>query len=108
MFTGIIEAIGTVREYTPKPGGAKARIEAGPLTEGLRLGDSIAVDGACLTVTSFRGRRFAVEVSPETLRRTTLGAFRIGDRVNLERALRVGDRLGGHVVQGHVDGVVVL
>jgi riboflavin synthase len=71
----------------------------------LALGESIAVSGACLTVTARRGRRFAVEVSPETVRRTTLGAMRTGARVNLERSLRLGDRIGGHIVQGHVDGV---
>ena len=71
----------------------------------LALGESIAVNGACLTVTAIQGRRFRVDVSPETLRRTTLGTVAKDGRVNLERALRVGDRLGGHVVLGHVDGV---
>src|SRR5262245_33311055 len=74
----------------------------------LALGESIAVDGACLTVTARQGRRFRVDVSPETLRRTTLGTLARDARVNLERALRVGDRLGGHVVLGHVDGVGTL
>ena len=74
----------------------------------LVLGESIAVDGACLTVTAKQGRRFRVDVSPESLRRTTLGTLAKGARVNLERALRVGDRLGGHVVLGHVDGVGTL
>jgi riboflavin synthase len=69
------------------------------------LGESIAVDGACLTVTARRGRRFAVDLSPETVRRTTLGQAPVGARVNLERALRLADRLGGHLVLGHVDGV---
>ena len=69
------------------------------------MGESIAVDGACLTVTAHRGRRFTADVTPETLRRTTLGALPRGARVNLERALRVGDRIGGHIVLGHVDGV---
>ena len=71
----------------------------------LALGESVAVSGACLTVTGRRGRQFTVDVSPETVRRTTLGTLRPGTRVNLERALRVGDRIGGHIVQGHVDGV---
>jgi len=74
----------------------------------LAMGESIAVDGACLTVTAKRGRRFRVDVSPETLRRTTLGRLVKDARVNLERALRVGDRIGGHVVLGHVDGVGTL
>ena len=71
----------------------------------LRLGESIAINGACLTVTAHHRRRFTVDVSPETLRRTTLGGLAAGSHVNLERALRVGDRIGGHIVQGHVDGV---
>jgi len=105
MFTGIIEGIGTVRECTRKPGGAWAHIGAGALGEGLRVGDSIAVDGACLTVTSVKGDGFTCDLSAETLDRTTLGTLRGGSRVNLERPLRLGDRLGGHLVTGHVDAV---
>lgn len=105
MFTGIIEAIGTVRECTRKPGGAWAHIGAGPLAEGLRVGDSIAVDGACLTVTAPKGDGFTCDLSAETLDRTTLGTLRAGSRVNLERPLCLGDRLGGHLVSGHVDAV---
>ncbi len=105
MFTGIIEAVGRVREYTRKPGGAWAQIEAGPLAEGLRVGDSIAVDGACLTVTTVKEDGFTCDLSAETLDRTTLGRLRVGSRVNLERPLRLGDRLGGHLVTGHVDAV---
>lgn len=108
MFTGIIEATGTVARLDPKGGGTRVTIETARALPKLALGESIAVDGACLTVTGLRGRRFAVELSPETLRRTTLGALRPGVRVNLERALRMGDRLGGHLVQGHVDGTGVL
>jgi riboflavin synthase len=108
MFTGIIEATGRVRRVEPRGGGSRVTLEADrPLAE-LALGESIAVDGACLTVTGFRGRRFTVELSPETLRKTTLGRLAVGDRVNLERALRLGDRLGGHIVLGHVDGVGTL
>jgi len=80
-------------------------IAAARALTGLAAGESIAINGACLTVTSGRGKQFSVDLSPETLRRTTLGHLAPGTRVNLERALRVGDRLGGHVVQGHVDGV---
>jgi riboflavin synthase len=105
MFTGIIEAIGTVRECTRKPGGAWVHIGAGPLVEGLRVGDSIAVDGACLTVTAVKGDGFTSGLSAETLDRTTLGRLRAGSRVNLERPLRLGDRLGGHLVTGHVDAI---
>jgi len=105
VFTGIIEATARVLRVEPKGGGTRVTLEAAVPLPRLALGESIAIDGACLTVTSFRGRRFTVEVSPETLRRTTLGRVRTGSRVNLERALRLGDRLGGHVVLGHVDGV---
>ena len=85
--------------------GAHLTIETPRALARLALGESIAVNGACLTVTGIQGRRFRVDVSPETLRRTTLGTLAKDGRVNLERALRVGDRLGGHVVLGHVDGV---
>jgi riboflavin synthase len=108
MFTGIIEATARIERVEPKGGGSRLTIATARPLARLTIGESIAVDGACLTVTSLRDRRFTVEVSPETLRRTTLGALAGGDRVNLERSLRVGDRLGGHVVQGHVDGVGTL
>ena len=108
MFTGIIEATARIERVEPTGGGARVTIGCTRPLPKLKLGESIAVNGACLTVTTFRGRRFTVEVSPETLRRTTLGGLHAGERVNLERALRLGDRLGGHVVQGHVDGVGVL
>jgi riboflavin synthase len=108
MFTGIIEATARVERVEPKGGGSRLVLATTRPLAKLALGESIAVAGACLTVTTVRGRRFTVEVSPETLRRTTLGALRPGDRVNLERSLRVGDRFGGHVVQGHVDGVGTL
>ena len=88
--------------------GAHLTLETPRALPRLALGESIAVDGACLTVTAKQARRFRVDVSPETLRRTTLGRLAKGARVNIERALRVGDRLGGHVVLGHVDGVGTL
>jgi riboflavin synthase len=105
MFTGIIEAVGTIREWAPRRAGAAAGIGAARLAAGLRPGDSIAVDGACLTVTGLRGDTFTCDLSPETLSRTTLGRLRVGSQVNLERPLRLGDRLGGHIVTGHVDGI---
>lgn len=86
-------------------GGHQLRVRAGKVLEDLKLGDSVAVNGTCLTVTSFDAGAFVVGLSPETLRRTNLGELRPGDRVNLERALRPTDRMGGHYVQGHVDGV---
>ncbi len=100
MFTGIVEEIGTVRATGPN----SLSVAASIVLEGVRLGDSIAVNGVCLTVTAFDARSFTIGLMPETLRRTNLGALRVGDPVNLERALAVGSRLGGHFVQGHVDG----
>jgi riboflavin synthase len=103
MFTGIVTAIGRVREARPGDGGRDLTIEA-PWDD-LEDGESIAVDGACLTVTAHGPGWFAVRAVTTTLERTRLGTRAPGDRLNLERALRVGDRLGGHIVQGHVDGV---
>jgi riboflavin synthase len=103
MFTGIVQALGRVRTLTPARGGARLEIESA--LRGLALGESIAVNGACMTVVKKGRGRFAVDVSPESLRRTALGALRPGAAVNLERALTLADRLGGHLVQGHVDGV---
>jgi riboflavin synthase len=108
MFTGIVEATARVARVGSAGGGSRVILETTRPLARIRRGESIAVNGACLTVVGHRGRRFVVEVSPETLRRTTLATIRPSDHVNLERALRVGDRIGGHVVQGHVDGVGVL
>ena len=100
MFTGIVEEIGTVREKS----GDRLGFEAREVLEGTRTGDSIAVNGVCLTIVSLENRAFAVDVMPETLRHTNLGGLHYGDPVNLERALLLGGRLGGHLVLGHVDG----
>jgi len=100
MFSGIIEEVGTVGAAQPKG----LSISATTVTEDTKDGDSISVNGACLTVTEVTAGSFSVEVMPETLRRTNLGLLRPGDRVNLERALALGGRVGGHLVQGHVDG----
>jgi riboflavin synthase len=105
VFTGIIEEIGRVEWLGERAGGVALRVGARTVVQDLRLGDSISVNGACLTVTEVTGGSFSVGLSPETLRRTNLGELRPGDEVNLERALAVGGRLGGHYVQGHVDGV---
>jgi riboflavin synthase len=99
LFTGIIEEVGTARAVRPD----KLTITATQVLQGTRLGDSIAVNGACLTASGLDAGSFSVDVTPETLRRTNLGVIRAGSRVNLERALLVGGRLGGHLVQGHVD-----
>jgi riboflavin synthase len=103
MFTGIVTEIGTVREARLVDGGLELSI--GCTWPDLVLGESIAVDGACLTVTTVDDGAFGVHAVRTSLERTRFGDLRPGDRVNLERALRVGDRLGGHLVQGHVDGV---
>jgi riboflavin synthase len=104
MFTGLIETAGTLRRTTPQGPGATLSIGApAALVAELTAGESVAVDGACLTVTTFGGDHFEVDASGETLARTTLGDRRVGDTLHLERALRLGDRLGGHIVAGHVD-----
>ncbi|MCX7624043.1 MAG: riboflavin synthase [Thermomicrobium sp.] len=106
MFTGIIEEIGEVRAVQPiGGGGARLRIGCRVVLEGTKIGDSIAVDGVCLTVTDLARDSFLVELQPVTLRRSALGTRRVGDPVNLERAVAVGGRFGGHYVQGHVDGI---
>lgn len=105
MFTGLVEEVGTVDTRTDLDGAAVLAVSAATVVQGLRPGDSVAVAGTCLTVTELRTNGFTADVMPETLRRTTLGELRPGDPVNLERAVRAGGRLGGHVVQGHVDGV---
>lgn len=105
MFTGLIEEVGTVRRLRREGESVLLEVSASRVLEGVRPGDSIAVDGACLTVSELGPGTFTVGLSPETLRRASLGERMAGDWVNLERALAVGGRLGGHYVQGHVDGV---
>jgi riboflavin synthase len=106
MFTGLVEAMGTIREVRPVSGAVKIGIEAPSLPAAdLSTGESVAVDGVCLTVTRVSGRRFHADVVRETLSLTTLGRARPGRRVNLERSVQLGDRLGGHLVQGHVDAM---
>jgi len=100
VFTGIVAEIGHVIAIQPD----KLTVEADQILKGLELGASIAVNGACLTATSFTTDLFSVGLSPETLRRTNLGALKTGDPVNLERAMKLGGELGGHLVQGHIDG----
>ena len=100
MFTGIVEEVGRVALIEPR----KLEVNASLVVEGLKLGDSISINGTCLTVVDFAAERFAIDLSPETLRRTSLGDLKTGGPVNLERALSASDRMGGHIVQGHVDG----
>lgn len=106
MFTGIIQAVGHVAAREARGSDARLVIEAAALDLGdVAIGDSIAVAGVCLTAVALDGVRFAADVSAETLRLTTLGTLRAGDPVNLEKSLRLADRLGGHLVSGHVDGI---
>jgi len=105
MFTGIIEELGTVRSVEVRGEGARLTVEAPGIVAGARRGDSVAVNGVCLTITERTETAFAADVMAETMAKTNLGQLRRGARVNLERALRLGDRLGGHLVTGHVDGV---
>jgi riboflavin synthase len=105
MFTGLVEALGTLTRRDPDGAGGRHLTLAAPFAAELALGESVAVNGACLTVVELTPDTFRVQAGPETLRRTNLGDLSPGDRANLERSLRLGDRLGGHLVQGHVDGV---
>ncbi|MEE8541843.1 MAG: riboflavin synthase [Desulfobacterales bacterium] len=105
MFTGIIEGLGTVAKIETSERGKKFTFKTDFPLEQTKIGDSIDVSGVCLTVVMIKDRLFAADASPETLARTTLGAAKIGERVNLERALRLSDRLGGHLVSGHIDGL---
>lgn len=102
MFTGIVEAVGTVRSIEARGSGRQFVVEA-PFAQELQIGESVAVAGACMTVTDLPGGAFAFTTIEESLSKTTLGELSIGDPVNLERALRMGARLDGHLVQGHVD-----
>jgi riboflavin synthase len=106
MFTGLVEALGTLRRLDDDGAGGRHLVIAAPaIAAELTLGESVAVNGTCLTVVEHDAETFRFQAGPETLRRTNLGELTPGDRVNLERALRLSDRLGGHIVQGHVDGV---
>ncbi len=105
MFTGIIEKLGTIIEIRPSKQGKRLTIDAGYLLDQTKIGDSIAVNGTCVTVVEISGRHFKVDLSPETIAKTTFDRARMGDRVNLERALCLSDRIDGHLVSGHIDGV---
>ncbi len=108
MFTGIIQGLGTITGISPIRNGTRLLIRPEFKLEEPELGESIAVNGVCLTLTSMVSDSFSVDVSPETLKRTTLSSLRVNDKVNLERALRLSDRLGGHIVSGHVDTVATV
>lgn len=105
MFTGIIEGLGTVTAMQAYGRGRRFTFEADFTLHEVKIGDSIAVNGACLTVIAVQDNRFSADLSPETLSKSVFGASRIGERVNLERAMRLDSRLDGHLVSGHIDGV---
>ena len=108
MFTGIVEELGTIRSIQIKSQDAILEIQATEVLSDAKVGDSISIDGACLTIRFLTSETFTVDVSAETLRLTTLGERKVGERVNLERSLRLSDRLGGHLVLGHVDEVATI
>lgn len=105
MFTGLIEEVGTIARVESSAAGSRIRVNAAKVLEGVQLGDSIAVDGACMTVIDFDGQSFSFEASPESLSKTNFSSFQSGKRVNLERPLTPSSRIGGHYVTGHVDGL---
>jgi riboflavin synthase len=105
MFTGLVESMGTVIAMSPAGAGSRLVLREPAYAPNLSLGESVSVNGACLTVVAHDAETFAFEAGPETLLRTDLGTLKPGDRVNLERSLRMGDRLGGHLVTGHIDGL---
>ncbi|MFD0313699.1 riboflavin synthase [Streptomyces flavalbus] len=104
MFTGIVEELGEITAVEDLGDASRFRLRGPVVTQGAKHGDSIAVNGVCLTVVDHEGDEFTADVMAETLKRSSLGALTVGSRVNLERPTAVGDRLGGHIVQGHVDG----
>ena len=108
MFTGIIEGLGTIGAIRPAGQGKRLTIEADYALDQTKIGDSIAVNGACLTVVKINAKKFEVDLSPETLAASTFDKARLGDRLNVERAMRLSDRIDGHLVSGHVDGIGVI
>lgn len=105
MFTGLVEELGTVKKISHGAQSVRITITANKVITDIQLGDSIAVNGTCLTAVDYNSSSFTADVMPETVQRTVLSSLKVGDSVNLERCLRLGDRFGGHIVSGHVDGV---
>jgi riboflavin synthase len=105
MFTGLVETLATILAIEQRPPGKRLVVDAGDLARDAALGDSVSVSGCCLTVVWKEGERLGFDAGPETLQRTTLASLAVGRHVNLERSLRAGDRLGGHFVTGHIDGL---
>jgi len=108
MFTGIIEGLGTISGIRPGGLGKRLTVAADFILDQTKVGDSIAVNGACLTVIKIDDKRFETDLSPETLGASTFGKAKVGDRVNLERAMRLSDRIDGHLVSGHIDGIGIV
>lgn len=108
MFTGLVEELGRVAALEPIGDGIRLRIAATTVMDDIEMGASIAVNGVCLTVVEFDGEHFAIDAVPETIDRTSLGKLEVGSTVNLERSVRSSDRLGGHIVQGHVDATTTI
>ncbi|MDF2612322.1 MAG: ribE [Clostridia bacterium] len=108
MFTGLVEEIGTVESVVKGAKSARITIKANKVLKEAKLGDSISTNGVCLTITDFKSNSFSVDVMAETMRKSNLHLLKGQDEVNLERALRVGDRLGGHIVSGHIDGMGIV
>ena len=108
MFTGIIEGLGTISGIRSAGQGKRLTVEADFSLDQTKIGDSISVSGACLTAVKIDGKRFEVDVSPETLQTTTFGQANVGERLNIERAMRLSDRIDGHLVSGHIDGTGVV
>ena len=108
MFTGIIEGLGTIAGIRSSGQGKRLTVEADFSLDQTKIGDSISVSGACLTAVKIDGKRFEVDVSPETLQITTFGQAKVGERLNIERAMRLSDRIDGHLVSGHIDGVGIV
>ncbi|EOD00969.1 riboflavin synthase [Caldisalinibacter kiritimatiensis] len=108
MFTGIVEEIGIVKSIINSYNSSTIMIEANKILQDIKLGDSISTNGVCLTVTDYDNKSFTVDVMPETINKSNLKKLKKGSKVNLERALKVGDRLGGHIVTGHIDGVGII
>jgi len=105
MFTGLIEEIGTVKEISKKGDNLRLVIGANKIMDDISMGSSIAIDGTCLSVVKYTSNTFEVDISEETVKKTTIGGFKPGRKVNLERAIKISDRLGGHFVTGHIDGI---
>ena len=108
MFSGIVEGLGIVKEIDAKEEFSKISVDLGSMIEGVKIGDSISVNGACLTIVGIEGKVVSFDIMHETLKKTELGDLKVGSKVNIERSLKIGERLDGHFVLGHIDGVGII